>query len=916
MLRSNQRLHGSVGLGRSRRVALLILCLSLLVALAGDVCGAEGPLAPTDLRSEYLSNPLGIDVRQPRFSWVLHHIARGQTQAAFQVLVASQPEGLDRDAGDVWDSGKVASSDSIQVAYAGKPLVSGKTYYWKVRYWDAADAASPYSAAAQFEMGLLARDDWQGQWIEGNALRKEFTVDGKVVRARAYVTALGYYELRINGEKVGRNVLDPAFTTYPKRVLYTTYDVARRLRSGKNALGAMLGGGWATLGKRFFDPEVGPYYQAPALLLELNIELEGGKTISVASDGSWKATQGPILADSVYDGEEYDARREMPGWDQPGFEDSGWSAAQTVEGSKGTLSAQMMPPIRVVDSMVPRGIANPKPGVFVFDMGQNMSGWVQLRVRGPAGTRVTLRFAELVYPDGSIDRENLGSAKSRDIYTLKGEGEEIYEPRFTYHGFRYVEVTGFPGTPSLDSLRGRVVHTAVGTAGSFVASKQILDDIQRLIHWSQLTNLFSIPTDCDQRNERQGWMGDAQATAEEAMMNFDMAAFYSNFIRDIRDAQFPDGSLPDTVPRKYGGVPGDLGWQTAYPLLCWYMWQQYGDRRILEENYDSLKKYMAFLRSHAQDNVYRLHWEGDWVELAHTPGDYIGDVWYYYDVLLFSKMARILGNGADASSYGQLAEQIKDALNRTFFDARTANYANGTQTANAMALYLDLVPKDQRDAVQRSLTDDIVYGHNTHVTTGFIGIKFLMPLLTSLGRSDLAYELAAQTTYPSWGFMVERGATTLWELWQEKGGPAMNSHDHIMFGSVGAWFYNALGGINLGPDSVGYQHLRIAPQIVEDLRSVSASVETIRGTVASSWSHSPGLITLEVTVPVNSEAQVVLPPDAQMTDVVIREGDTVVWDNGRYVSGDPGVTAGTQEGRLVVLHVGSGHYSFRLTGSE
>jgi alpha-L-rhamnosidase len=857
-----------------------------------------------------------MDVREPRFSWVLHHTARAQVQTAYQVLVASRVEELERDAGDIWDSGKVASSDSIQVVYAGKPLESGKSYYWKVRYWDAAGNVSPYSGTAQFEMGLLARDEWKGQWIEGDLLRKEIALDGRIVRARAYVTALGYYELRINGEKVGRNVLDPAWTTYPKRVLYTTYDVTRRLRSGKNALGVMLGGGWATLGKRFFDPDVGPYYKAPALLLQVNIELEDGKTVSVASDGSWKATQGPIVSDSVYDGEVYDARRETPGWDQPGFDDTTWSAAQTVEGSKGTLSAQMMPPIRVIDSMVPRSIANPKPGVFVFDMGQNMSGWVQLRVQGREGTQVTLRFAELAYPDGMINRENIEAAKSRDIYILKGKGQETYEPRFTYHGFRYVEVTGFPGTPSLDSLRGRVVHTAVGTTGSFVASRQILNDIQRLIHWSQVTNLFSIPTDCDQRNERQGWMGDAQATAEEAMMNFDMAAFYTNFIRDIRDAQFPDGSLPDTVPRKYGGVPGDLGWQTAYPLLCWYMWQQYGDRRILEENYDALKKYVAFLRSHAQDNVYRLHSEGDWVELAHTPGDYIGDFWYYYDVSLFSRMAEVLGNSAEAASYGQLAAQIKSALNRTFFDANSGNYANGTQTANAMALFLDLVPKEHRSAVERNLTDDIVYAHNTHVTSGFIGVKFLMPVLSATGHSDVAYELATQTTYPSWGYMVKRGATTLWELWQEKTGPAMNSQNHIMFGSVGAWFYNALGGINLRSDSVGYQHIRIAPQVVEDLHWASASVNTIRGTVSSSWTHSPELITLEVAIPVNSDAQVVIPTEEQMTDVVIREGEKMVWEKGHYVGGDPGLTGATQDGRTIIFQVGSGTYSFRLTCGE
>lgn len=882
--------------------------LGLIVSCA---FGATGPLAPTNLRCEYLRNPMGIDVRQPRFAWVLKHTERGERQSAYQLLVATGLSTLDESKGDRWDSGKVASDDSTQVVYVGKPLESGHTYYWKVRYWDTAGNASPYSATAQLGIGLLSREEWKGQWIGGsNLLRKELTLNGKIVRARAYVTALGYYELRINGEKVGTNVLDPAWTTYPKRVLYTTYDITHQLRNGKNALGAMLGGGWATLRGRFDT-----YYKTPALLLQVNVELEGGETVSVASDSSWKVAQGPIVSDSVYDGEVYDARRELTGWDQPGFDDSSWSAAQTLEGSKGILSAQMMPPIRVTDSMIPVSISNPKPGVYVYDMGQNMSGWAQLRVQGPVGTQVTLRFAELVYPNGMINRENLRGAKSRDIYTLKGEGQETYEPRFTYHGFRYVELTGYPGTPSLDSLRARVVHTAVGTVGSFVASKQILNDIQRLIRWSQLTNLFGVPTDCDQRDERQGWMGDAWVTAEEAMMNFDMAAFYTNFIRDIRDAQAPDGSLPSTVPYRWGLFPGDLGWETAYPLLCWYMWQQYGDRRILHENYDGLKKYVEFLRSRAPDNVFRFHNEGDWVEVAHTPGDYIADVWYYYDVWLVARMAAVLGNSADAASYGQLATQIKDALNRTFFDANTGNYANGTQAANAMALFLDLVPKDHRSAVASNLTNDIVYYHNTHVTTGFIGVKFLMPALTAIGRSELAYELASQTTYPSWGYMIEHGATTLWELWQERTGPSMNSHDHAMFSSVGAWFYQALAGINVELDGVGYQRIRIEPQVVRDLASVSGTVETIRGTVSSSWTHSPREITLDVEIPVNSGAKVGIPKESEMTDVMVQEGNAVVWEKAHFVPGTPGITAAEAEKNgNITFEVGSGRYSFRLTG--
>jgi alpha-L-rhamnosidase len=347
------------------------------------------------------------------------------------------------------------------------------------------------------------------------------------------------------------------------------------------------------------------------------------------------------------------------------------------------------------------------------------------------------------------------------------------------------------------------------------------------------------------------------------------------------------------------------------------MWEQYGDRRILRENYDGLKKYVGFLRSRAADNVFRFHREGDWVEIVHTPGDYIADVWYYYDVSLFAKIAQVLGDSTDAASYGQLAAEIKDALNRTFFDANTGNYANGTQTANAMALFLDLVPKEQRGAVGRNLTNDIVYYHNTHVTTGFIGVKFLMPVLSAIGRSDLAYELAAQTTYPSWGYMVEHGATTLWELWQEKTGPAMNSHDHVMFGSVGAWFYNALGGISLGPDGAGYQHIRIAPRIVEDLHWASASVETIRGMVSSSWSHSPGVITLDVTLPVNSDGVVVIPQEVQMRGtIVVREGDEVVWQEGKYVPGKEGVAGGQEVPEGIEFKVGSGHYSFRPTAAE
>ena len=895
-----------------RRTFLVAIFLALpALGIFPSARAAEGPLPPANLRCEYLKNPMGIDVREPRFAWVLAHTERGQKQTAYQVLVASSLELVNQDKPDQWDSGKTTSDDSTQVAYKGKPLASGKTYYWKVRYWDSAGNTSPYSASAEFEMGLLSRDEWKGQWVGAdNLLRKEVTLNGKVVRARAYVTALGYYELRINGEKVGSSVLDPAWTTYPARALYSTYDITAQLRTGKNALGAMLGGGWATLG----GGEFAAPYKEPALLLQVNIELAGGKTVSVASDNSWKGTKGPIVSDHVWDGEVYDARRELPGWDLPGFDDSTWSAARTLEGSRGTLSAQMMPPIRVVDSMVPVALTNPWPGVYVYDLGQNLSGWAELRVSGPRGAEVRLRFSELLYDDGMINRENIRDAKSRDIYILRGEGEEVYQPRFTYHGFRYVEVTGYPGTPSLDSLRGRVVHTAVEPTGSFMASKPLLNQIHKIIRWSDLTNLHSVPTDCDQRNERMGWLGDSQTSAEGMMLNFDMAAFYTNFTRDMRDVQGPDGTLTDTVPHRYGSRPADPAWGTAFPLICWYMYEQYGDRRILEENYEGLKKYVEFLRSRAPDNVLRYSYYGDWVALAKTPGALVSDFYYYYDTLLLSKMAAVLGNSADATSYAQLAAQIKDAFNQEFYDAKTGNYANGTQTANALPLFLDMPPKDQRGGVAGNLVNDILYGHDTHLTTGFIGVRYLMPLLTQLGRSDLAYDLATQTSYPSWGYMAAHGATTLWEIWQNKTGPEMNSHNHHMMGSVDIWFFEALAGINVDAENAGYRHFRIDPQVVRDLTWASATVRTVRGNVTSSWTHAPGTITLEVDVPVNSSASVSIPKDLEMTELTVREGARVVWEKSRFVEGTPGITAAKYADGRVTFEVGSGHFAFRMTG--
>ena len=868
---------------------------SLLLPATLPAAETPAPQAPAGLRCEYLADPMGVDVLRPRFFWTADHPERGQSQSAYQLVVSTLQDAVD---GDAWDSGKTASATSIQVVYGGKQLESGRTYYWKVRWWDRDGKESPWSLTAVFDTGLYERADWKGQWIGGkNQLRKEFVLASRPKRARAYICGLGYSELRINGRKAGSNVLDPGWTTYEKRVLYVTHDVTRMLRQGPNAVGVILGNGW---------------FKSRALLFQLVIELEDGSRVEVASDASWKAADGPLLEDSVYNGEAYDARRETPGWDSPGFDDREWPPAGAVKGPAGVLSSQMMPAIRVVDTVIPLRMTNPAPGVFVFDMGQNFSGWARLRVEGPAGTDVRLRFAELLYDNGMINQENLRAARAEDHYVLRGGGEEAWEPRFTYHGFRYVEVTGFPGTPGLDTLRGRVVHSAVEPTGSFACSKPVLNDLQRILVWGQKTNLHSVPTDCDQRDERMGWMGDAQVTAEEAMMNFDMAAFYTNFVRDIRDEQDDQGRITDTVPHIWGGRPADPAWGTAYPLLCWYMFKYYGDTRVLEENYDGLKRYVGFLQSKAENGLVKFSSYGDWVAVEKCPGSLVSSFYQYYDVKVLAEIARVLGKVEDAKIYDRLAAGIRAAFHKEYYDPKTGSYGI-TQTANTLALFLDLAPENARGGAWSRLFDDLVYSHDSHLTTGIFGTKYVMELLTRMGSSDLAYDIATRTTYPSWGYMIADGATTLWELWQKREGPSMNSHNHPMFGSVGAWLYKTLAGIEQAESSSGFEKLLLRPRMIRDLRYASGSVRTVRGDVTCAWSRTDRSIRLDAAVPLGVEAEIAI-PKFNLKNISVKEGGRTIWADGAFVPGVEGVIEAKEASGSIIIKMGSGRYAFELTG--
>ncbi len=882
---------------------------------------------PTSLLCEYVSNLLGVDVTLLRFSWVLEHFERGQLQSAYQVLVASSQENLDAENGDKWDTRKVASQESVNVSYAGGFLESGKTYYWKVRTWDNDKKMSPWSKVATFEMGLLNPDDWKGRWIEGKShgesvssdpvhgttkmpygylLRKEFSIEKDIAQARVYVTGLGYYELRLNENKVGGSVLDPGWTDYKKRILYSTYDVSKYLKKGGNTIGIMLGNG------RYIEAYG---YGPPKTILQLNIEFADGDSKSIVTDGTWKSAPGPILSNDICNGETYDARLEGSGWDAANYDDSDWDAATIADEPGGKLVSQAsFPPIKVTKIIQPIEITNPSPNVYVYDFGQNFTGWVKLCVSGPRGTRINLRYTELLHEDGMVNVIPNRGAKATDIYILKGEGQEVYEPRFTYHGFRYVEVTGFSGTAMLESIEGRVVHSAVEPTGGFICSNSLINSIHKNVLWGQLSNLMSIPTDCPQRDERMGWLGDAQLVAEEAIYNFDMAGFYTKWLQDISDSQAEDGSVPDVVPPYWSKYPADPAWGTACVVIPWYLYQYYGDRRILEKCYSGIKKWVDFLSSKAVNHILSYGKYGDWCSPAHikpvdTPIELTSAWYYYHDTLILSRIAGILGKSAEVKRYSQLSCKIKEAFNKKFL--KDDRYATGSQTCNVLPLFLDMVPEDKKKVVLKNLVNDIAVEHGGHLNTGIIGTGYILDVLTKYGRVDLAYKLATQTTYPSWGYMLREGATTLWERWEYLADGGMNSHNHIMFGSIDAWFYKVLAGINIGPAGPGFRGIIIKPYVVGDLNYVSASIKTIRGMISSNWRKSGHSLALNITLPVNTEARVSV-PKMKLDNVKIKESGKILWKNGSYLEGIAGITGASEDEEYVTFQVGSGSYSFEM----
>ena len=879
-------------------------------------------LVTSDLRCEYAIDPLGIGVAAPRLSWKLAHPERDQRQTAYQVLAAHDAAALvEGGEGLVWDSGKVIAPDSVAVAYGGPPLASRERIYWRVRCWDRQDRPGPWSETAWFEAALLHPDDWKADWIgypagwPGRALyfRRQFAIDKPIDRARLYVTGLGYHELFLNGQRLGDAVLDPAYTDISARVMYRTFDLGPQLVMGPNVFAATVGNGW---------------HGSPRLLAQIELYFADGTSTWICTEdwGGWFVTCGPVLEHSLYGGDTYDARQERLGWNlpmerPPDHAPGGWTGAMRVPPPGGALVPQMIDPIRITDEIRPRAIAQPKPGVYVVDLGQNIAGWVQLRVRGERGARVVLRFAELLYPDGLVNQENLRTISPTDTYILKGEGEEVWEPRFTYHGFRYVQVEGYPGELTADAIVGKVVRSAVEEAGRFTCSDELLNRIQTMVWWTERNNQHGIPTDCPQRNERMGWLNDMVARAEEAFFNFQMPRFLAKWIGDIYDAQDPvSGGVPLTAPRAWmaGRVPTEPV-SVSYLETSWLLYAHYGDRRTLETCYDGYRKWLQRLSDQARDHIVDTAWVADWAPpidhvvpgtmLSGAPAAVMGTGFYYYGARLLARIAGILGKAEDQRRYEALAAEIGAAFNRYFWDEQAGGYGINNQSCNCFALWLGLVPADRQARVVGNLLR-AVQEHDYHLTTGNVCTKYLLETLSANGYADVALKIAAQTTYPSWGYMLANGATTLWERWELYTGHGMNSHDHPMMGSVSSWFYKVLAGIRITPQTRGFDHFELRPCCVDGLDHAAAEHQTIRGKVESAWRREGDRLTLRVAIPVNCCADVAIPVASQQTR--IWESGTLIWDGQNPREAVAGVAFLHADAAAVTFRVGSGSYEFSV----
>lgn len=865
----NQINFNSIKKAKKISLYFLIITISLLSFKKEEI-----KFKILDLEIEYLSNPIGIDAKSPRFSWKLVSQDKIFQQSAYRILVASSKKYLNNDTGDIWDSAIIKSNESSQIIHNGKKLNSRQQLFWKVKVWNEESKASKWSDISTWEMGLLQGTDWKAKWIGKEELenpevgkknptsyfRKEFTVNNDISNARVYISGIGYYELYINGKKVGDHVLSPNQTNYDKtyndsfddnrianmstRVLYETYDISSYLKKGENVVAVILGNGWYY---RMAREEYLPLsYDLPRFIAQIELRNSKGKIQQVISDTSWKNNTGPLVENSIYYGEIYDARKEQNGWNNIKFDDKNWKKSKILRSPDGKLHAQMSPPDRVTGTIEPVSITTLKKGIYRYDFGTMYSGWVKIKVKGKRGNQLKLTFLE----------DNGNTYEQSDTYILKGVGTEVWEPKFTWHTFRFVDVISPDIVITKENLTGMIVHTDVNSAGTFNSSNKLFNRILSDYKKTQLDNMHGgIPSDCPHR-ERRGYTGDGQISAQSAIYSLDMKSFYTKWINDIADSQNKKtGYVPYTAPYQSGG--GGTPWGSAYIIIPWYMYLYYGDTSILNDHYEGMKLYLDYLKSKCDDDNLIIEDQlGEWVPPVATviPPSFVSSAYYFYDLTLMNRVANILKKEKDAQSFLELKDQVKNSFNKRYFNPKESSYSIGWQGANVFPLAFDLVSKENEKAVFKSLVRNVDITAKGHFDTGMMGTPYLLEVLTNYGRSDLAYTVMNRKDFPSFGYNIERGATSLWETWTGN-----ESHSHPMFGSVTAWFFQGLGGINPDPENPGFKHIIIKPNPIDELDFVNTSYPSVYGDIQSNWEFQNGNFKLEVSIPPNSNATIYIP---------------------------------------------------------
>lgn len=921
--------------------SLLFALTFLIVGLPAAAHGADaGAVAPADLRCEYAVDPLGIDVPAPRLFWRVESAERGQRQSAWQVLVASSPQALAQNRGDLWDSGRVASDATIQVPYAGAPLASSQVVFWKVRVWDRDGKASAWSAPANWTMGLLAPVDppapagvgaagWKGIWIaapgatETLLLRREFDMRPGLRRAIVHVCGLGQYELTLNGAKVGADLLAPGWTDFDKTTLYDTHDVTAMLREGRNAAGLFLGNGMYSVVRRDrFSKFTGSHGPLRAIL-HLRLEYADGSCEFVGTDRAWRAHAGPITFGSIYGGEDYDARLEPAGWDRPGFDDREWTHAVPVILLGNTLRGHSAgaEPLRAIEVRQPLAARALPNGTVVYDLGQNASYMPRLRVSGPAGSTVRLTPAEVVNADGSINRATMGGAHRGSSwwqYTKATDGEETWFPRLYYVGCRYLQAEFFApapdaplpgggdsaGRPRLESLEGVIVHSSARPTGRFATSNDLLNRIRDLVRWAQRSNMVSVLTDCPHR-EKLGWIEQFHLNGPAIRYEFDVARLYTKAMRDMADAQTADGLVPNIAPEYTefrGAFRNAAEWGAAFILVPWQQYLFAGDVVLLRTHYEAMKRYFAFLEQRAVDGILS-DGLGDWYDLdlarpgraGLTPAPITATAFYYYDAHILAQVAALLGRAEDAQAFAAKAARLRERYNREFFHADTRTYATNSQCANALPLVMGIVEPADRAPVLAALVRDVA--QRGYATAGDIGFRYLLQALATTGRSDVIYGLINQDEKPGYGYMLKKGETSLTEAWDANLGV---SHNHFMLGQITEWFYKDLAGIDVDPAGPGFKKIVLRPQPAGDLAWVEASYASIRGPIAVRWERKGDRFVLKAAIPANTTATVFLPAGA----------GSDVSEGGAPAERGAGVTFLRREGDRMVYAIESGAYSF------